>query len=622
MSGFVGFTGNHQVSDRQMVIEAMNKRIRHRGRDGEGYFKDDRLVLGSRRLATIDLEAGKQPFASTDQRYLIVSDGSIYNHKSLRDDLAKKGHQFRTQSDTEILLYSYIEWGTDMFSHLRGAFAFVIYDKETGELFGARDHFGTKPLYYSEIEGELVFASEIKAILEYPGYSKEVNLEALESYLSFQYSPLAESFFKGIFRLPVGHYFRYNDQKFEIHQYFEASFEPEEDMTLEEAKKLIDGALNEAVDLHGQSDVKVGSLLSSGIDSSLIVALAKPEDTFTVGFEKKYNEIPYAEGLAKAVGVDNHSEIISAEDYWAMQPYIQYYMDEPLGDAAASALYFVQRLASQKVKVVYSGEGADELFGGYTIYHEPYSLAGYQKLPKSFRKVLGKFAEKAIPEGVKGRSYLIRGSQDLEERFIGNANRFSVAERKKVLKEPTNAPTPQELTAPYYEANRHLSQTTQMQLIDINFWMAGDINLKGDRMSAANGVEVRMPLLDQKVYEVARRIPVKWRIAEGTTKYALREVAKKYIPEISATKEKLGFPVPIGVWLREEKYYHEVYTAFTSSEAAKFFVVEEIVSLLNDHYQGRRDNSKKIWVIFMFLNWYRVYFTEPMTYEALDQIEK
>ena len=300
--------------------------------------------------------------------------------------------------------------------------------------------------------------------------------------------------------------------------------------------------------------------------------------------------------------------MITEEEYWSVLPEIQYYMDEPLADASCVALYFVDQTAAEHVKVVLSGEGADEFFGGYNIYHEPVSLKGYQRLPHVLRRMIARFAETVLPEGMRGRSFLMRGALDVEHRFIGNAKRFSVKERKRILKNATQAKSPWKLTKPFYDKVKHVDDTTKMQYIDMNFWLVGDILLKADKMSMRHSLETRVPFLDKEVYKLSKTIPTRYKLAGGTTKYALRKAAERHIPEATAMKKKLGFPVPITLWLKEDKYYNQVKEAFTSPAAKTFFNTDELVKMLDQHKNGKLDNSKKIWVVYMFLMWYDVYF--------------
>lgn len=609
MCGICGFTG--KLPDSKEVLTRMMDRIIHRGPDSAGQFITDKAAWGFRRLSIIDLDHGSQPMFNEDNSIVIVFNGEIYNFMTLREELTAKGHVFRNNSDTEVLVHGYEEWGTELPKHCRGMFAFMIYDMNKDLAFGARDYFGIKPFYYGVIDGNLVFGSEIKSILEYPGYVKKVNTEALEQYLTFQYSVLPETFFKGIYKLAPAHSILFKDGEVTIERYWEPDFDIDENADLDELVDKIDAQMQESVQAHMISDVEVGSLLSSGIDSSYIATVSKADKTFTVGFDyDKFNEISYAQDLSEKIGTQNFSKLITEEEYWSVLPEIQYYMDEPLADASCVALYFVDKTAAEHVKVVLSGEGADEFFGGYNIYHEPVSLHGYQKLPKGLRRFVGKAAEMIMPEGMRGRSFLMRGALDVEERFIGNAKRFSVKERKKILKNATPAKAPWKLTKPYYDKVKHLDDTTKMQYIDMNFWLIGDILLKGDKMSMRHSLECRVPFMDREVYKLAKTIPTKYKLAEGTTKYALRKAAKRHIPEATAMKKKLGFPVPIGLWLKEDKYYEQVKASFESPAAQKFFNTKELVKMLDQHKKGKLDNSKKIWVVYMFLMWYDVYFIQ------------
>ena len=609
MCGICGFTG--KLPDSKEVLTRMMDRIIHRGPDSAGQFITDKAAWGFRRLSIIDLDHGSQPMFNEDNSIVIVFNGEIYNFMTLREELKAKGHVFRNNSDTEVLVHGYEEWGTELPKHCRGMFAFMIYDRNKDLAFGARDYFGIKPFYYGVIDGNLVFGSEIKSILEYPGYVKKVNTEALEQYLTFQYSVLPETFFKGIYKLAPAHSILFKDGEVTIERYWEPDFDIDENANLDELVDKIDAQMQESVQAHMISDVEVGSLLSSGIDSSYIATVSKADKTFTVGFDyDKFNEISYAQDLSEKIGTQNFSKLITEEEYWSVLPEIQYYMDEPLADASCVALYFVDKTAAEHVKVVLSGEGADEFFGGYNIYHEPVSLQGYQKLPKGLRRFVGKAAEMIMPEGMRGRSFLMRGALDVEERFIGNAKRFSVKERKKILKNATPAKAPWKLTKPYYDKVKHLDDTTKMQYIDMNFWLIGDILLKGDKMSMRHSLECRVPFMDREVYKLAKTIPTKYKLAEGTTKYALRKAARRHIPEATAMKKKLGFPVPIGLWLREDKYYEQVKASFESPAAQKFFNTKALVKMLDQHKKSKLDNSKKIWVVYMFLMWYDVYFVQ------------
>ena len=606
MCGICGFTGRLMTSEE--ILETMMSKIIHRGPDSGGKHIDDGISMGFRRLSIIDLKGGTQPIYNETKDMVITFNGEIYNHKELREELLAKGHVMSSNADTEVLLHGYEEYGEALLPKLRGMFAFVIWDSKTQSLFGARDFFGIKPFYYSIQNGQLVYGSEIKSILEYPGFHREVNPEALENYLTFQYSVLPETFFKGVYKLPPAHCFTFRNGILDIRRYWEPVFEPNHSKSLEQFVQEIDNAMQDSIQKHKtSSDVEVGSFLSSGVDSSYVAACFHGDKTFTVGFDyEKYNEIDYAKALSEKIQIDNYSKLISKEEYWDIIGRVQYHMDEPLADPSAIALYFVSQTAAKHVKVALSGEGADEFFGGYNIYREPHDLLPLTRLPRPVRKVMGQVAKK-LPK-IKGRNYLIRGSKDLQERFIGNAFMFTEEEREAILKHPTGKYPHTELTRPFYQKAAAYDDVTKMQYIDMHFWLIGDILLKADKMSMAHSLEVRVPFLDRVVFDVARTIPTEYKVTKENTKFAMRQAAHRYLPDLVAEKKKLGFPVPIRIWLKEDAYYRRVKAAFESPAAREFFKTGEIIGYLEEHRTGKADHSRKIWTIYMFLVWHQQFF--------------
>lgn len=609
MCGFVGFT--NKINDASIVLGKMMDRIKHRGPDSDGKYVDEQIAMGFRRLSIIDLsDQGSQPIFNEDKSLVLTFNGEIYNYKDLREELVASGHKFYTHTDSEVLIHGYEQWGEDMLDKLRGMFAFVIFNKNTNEVFGARDFFGIKPLYYAKMGETLMWGSEIKSFLDHPHFKKELNTDVLETYLTFQYSPTTETFFKNVYKLPAAHCFTYKNGEMNVRRYWDVKFHADNGPSLEDWVNRISDTFKNSVEVHKFADVEVGSFLSSGVDSSYVAAVANVDKTFTVGFgeDEKYNEIGYAKEFSKYIHKENFSKVISPEEYWNSLSKIQYHMDEPLADPAAVALFFVCQIASEKVKAVLSGEGADEIFGGYNIYHNPADMASYFKIPRPIRKAVGAVADK-LPHK-HGINYLIRGSKDLDERFIGNAYIFSEKERKDILSIKTNAPDAMAITKPFYDKVRDQDQVTQMQYIDLHLWMTGDILLKADKMSMAHSLELRVPFLDRKVMELAEQIPVKDRVTETETKYAMRLAALQACPPQTAKKKKLGFPVPIRVWLKEDKYYNIVKDKFTSPQSAQFFHTDKLVQLLDDHRAGKYDYSRKIWTVFSFLVWYDVYFSD------------
>lgn len=605
MCGFCGFTG--QIASPEEILNRMNNKIIHRGPDSSGTHLDDGIAMGFRRLSFVDLTGGHQPIYNEERDMVITFNGEIYNHLELREELEAKGHILSSHADTEVLLHGYEEWGEALLQRLRGMFAFVIWDKKTETLFGARDFFGIKPFYYTVANGNFIYGSEIKSILEHPDVKKEVNPLALENYLTFQYSVLEETFFKGIFKLMPAHCFTFKNGKLDIKRYWEPVFEPDHSKSMEQYVEEIDAAMQDSIAIHKRAETEVGSFLSSGVDSSYVAASFGGKKTFTVGFDyEKYNEIDFAKALAEKIDVENYSKLVPEQEYWDAIPKVQYHMDEPLADPSAIALYFVSETAAKHVKTSMSGEGADELFGGYNIYREPHDLLPLTRLPRPVRKGLGAVAQK-LPK-MKGRNFLIRGSKDLQERFIGNAFMLSEAERERILKHPTGKYHHTQLTKPFYDKVKHLDDVTKMQYIDIHFWLIGDILLKADKMSMAHSLEVRVPFLDRVVFDVARKLPSEYKVTKENTKYAMRQAAHRYLPDMVAEKKKLGFPVPIRVWLKQDKYYNIVKEAFHSSTAQKYFHVPEIMKYLEEHKAGKADNSRKIWTVYMFLVWHKQFF--------------
>ena len=508
MCGFVGYINKEK--DKTETIKKMADLIAHRGPDSEGYYCDKNIALGFRRLSIIDLKSGSQPIYNEDKTKVIIFNGEIYNFESLKEELIKEGHKFTTKTDTEVLLHGYEQWQEKLLDKLRGMFAFVIYDIKTNELFAARDFYGIKPFYYAKMDNTLIFGSEIKSFLIHPHFKKELNTKMLEYYLTFQYSVGEETFFKNVYKLMPGHYMKYKNGKLEIKKYYEINFKEDNTKTYEEWKEGIKKRLQDSIKAHKISDVEVGSFLSSGVDSSFIAASSDVDKTFTVGFNnEKYSEIEYAKDLSSKINTQNINKVITKEEYFKNLPNILYYMDEPLADPSAIALYFVTKIASENVKVSLSGEGADEIFGGYNIYQEPLTASWYYKLPYPVRFIIGKIA--SIFPHKRGINFLIRRGKKLEDRFVGNAFIFDNKEVSKIIKGKRKTKGFQELTKPYYEKVKEKDDIIKMQYIDFNFWLIGDILLKADKMSMANSLEVRVPFLDRPLIDYALGLPVEFK---------------------------------------------------------------------------------------------------------------
>lgn len=608
MCGIVGFVGARENA--QTILQAMMDRIAHRGPDGQGQFLEGPVALGQRRLSIIDLDGGKQPMYNEDGSLVVVFNGEIYNFQALTAELQAAGHTFATRSDTEVLLHGYEEWGKGMLDRLRGMFTFALWDRKAETLFLARDHFGIKPLYYYQNEeGELLFGSEIKSFLDHPGFHKALNEDQLSLYLSYQYSPGEDTFFRGVKKLLPAHCLTWQGGEIKIERYWQPAFTPDDGPSLAEWEQAIADAMTESVAAHKIADVEVGSFLSSGVDSSYMAALAKVDKTFTVGFaNKQYDETDFAKEFSAHIGVKNYAYRITPEEYWANLGRIQYHMDEPLADAASVALYFVNREAAKQVKVCLSGEGADEFFGGYNIYKEPFTVSWYDKLPLWLRRAVGAAASVLPP--VPGVNFLVRRGRPLEERYIGNTNLMGERRKRQLLKNYTGRILPTDLSRPYFEQTRGQDAVTRMEYCDLNLWMVGDILLKADKMSMANSLELRVPFLDRKVFDLACRIPTSCKVSAAQTKIAMRGAAEKTIPPKTADKKKLGFPVPVRAWLREEKYAAILREAFASEAAEKLFNTAALNKMLDQHLSGKRDNWRQLWCVFIFLVWYDEYFVK------------
>jgi len=612
MCGFAGYIHNYGTFDKEEVIHKMADRIKHRGPDDAHYYIDDGIALGFRRLSIIDLEGGRQPILNEDGSLVLLFNGEIYNYQELREELIKAGHVFTTKTDSETILHGYEEYGKKILDRLRGMFAFIIWNKNTKELFGARDIFGIKPFYYYKKGKEFMFGSEIKSFLSHPNFEKELDEDMIPLYLSYEYSPDERTIFKNVFKLPGAHCFTYKNGELKVERYYKIEYKIEDDKSLEYWEDAITKEFTESVSMHQIADVEVGCFLSSGVDSSYVVKEiskgTKKVKTFSVGYEEeKYSELPYAQDFSNVIGVPNIANKVSADEFFDAVPEIQYYMDEPLPNPSEIPLYFLAKNARRYVKVVLSGEGADELFGGYPMYLAGGHFDHYShKVPRPVRKVLGTVA-KHCPN-FKGKNFLVRGAMEPYQRFMRANYVFQSAERQKFLKRPIASKVPEEYSKRYFNEVSNLDEPTQLQYVDMHTWMIYDILLKADRMSMANSLELRVPFLDKKMLELSTRIPSRYRAANETTKIALRGAAIKQLPERTANKKKLGFPVPLNDWLREDKYYNKVKAVFQSDIAEKFFVTSELMKLLDDHKSGKALNMQKIWSFYTFILWYEQFF--------------
>ncbi len=614
MCGFVGFTGS--IDNRQGVLTAMMDRIVHRGPDMGGTHLTDDVALGFRRLSILDLsEAGAQPMGNEDGSVFVTFNGEIYNFQELRRELEAAGHTFHCNADTEVLVHGYEEWGEQLVDRLRGMYGFVVYDGRAHKLFGARDIFGIKPFYYYRTpgEGDLLFGSEIKSFLEHPGFVKAVNKKALRPYLTLQFPATDETFFAGVYKLPAAHCFTYDisSGSLEVRRYWDADFSDDNSKSFEEYVDECDAVVHESVAAHRIADVKVGSFLSGGVDSSYIAACLMPDNTFSVGFDyKDFNETNYAAELSDKLGIKNFRKMISADEFFDALPEIQYHMDEPQSNLSSVPLWFLAELAREQVTVVLSGEGADELFAGYAWYQDVPAIARYKRfVPRGIRRALGRFV--ADKHYFKGRNFLLKGAEMPEEWFVGQAFVYRADEADDVLKpEYATGPDAFAVARPIYDRVQDFCPLSKQQYLDMNMWLPGDILLKADKMCMAHSLELRVPFLDKKVMEFAEHVPARYRVNENGNKQVLRHAANRCLPDEWATRPKKGFPVPFKFWLREQKYYDYVKEYFTAPWAEEFFDTSKLMRMLDDHFEGRALNQRKIYTALTFLIWYKRYFID------------
>ena len=602
MCGIAGFISPARAD--AAALAPMLTRIAHRGPDGQGTFVEGPAALGHCRLAIIDLQGGAQPLYSEDKNFVVVFNGEIYNYRELTAELTALGHTFTTRTDTEVLLHGWEQWGRELLPRLRGMFAFALWDRRAQVLFCARDMFGIKPLYYCRCaDGTLLFASEIKAFLDHPSFEKQLNTAQLPLYLSCQYSPGRDTFFAGVQKLLPGHFLEFSEGIVRTTRWVQPAFLPGDTPP---APDELEAVLRQSAEAHKIADVEVAGFLSGGVDSAYLTALARPARTYTISYaEPKYDESFPARALARNLGLRNRVRCISPGEFWDAVPAVQYHMDEPMADAAAVALYFLNREAARDVKVVLSGEGADELFGGYNIYRDPFTARWYDRLPPWLRGGLGAAAS-LLPPG-PGVNFLVRRGLSLEERYFGPTALLTEREKRRLLPGYEGDGDPVCLTESSWDMTEDQDPVTRMQQVDLQLWLAGDILLKADKMSMAHSLELRVPYLDKEVFALAAALPAAAKANARMTKIALRQAAARTLPPAAAARKKLGFPVPVRDWLRQEPYTSRVRAVFSRPAAGEFFNVRLLHTMLNHHLHGG-DCWRQIWCVYSFLIWYEQFF--------------
>lgn len=608
MCGFTGIISKKEYNDDS--IRSMLDSIRHRGPDNLSFYENENLHLGFARLQIIDLDPrSNQPMIDEETGAVIVFNGEVYNYKELRQDLQGNGVKFKTTSDTEVILKGYLKYGKSILSKLRGMFAFAIFHKN--KVFMARDHFGIKPLYYGfNDKGEFIFGSELKALISNKFFSPRLNNNSLFSYLELQHVCGEDTMIDGVKRLKNGYYLEISNIEESLYpitgEYFKFQMSNDKITNLDDAIYMIRKAVHNSVELHKNADVKVGTFLSGGIDSSYITALTKPEMSFSVGFseeEGKFDESGLAKKLCEILGVKLNRLIIDKNEVFENLDDIIYHLDEPQANLSSIPLYFLSKLARENATVILSGEGADEFFGGYELYREDSAIEKYLKLPKNLRKGL-KGVSKILPSsGIKRR--MEKGALEPKDLFVGEANISSPSEVRDILSNRYNNGTDaRQFTSKFF---KNVDELSGKQLVDLNSFMQYDILLKGDRMSMAHSLELRVPFLDLEVWSVARRLSSDLKVRGNITKYALREAAKEVLPEEWYKRPKKGFPVPFRDFLREDNFYNKFYEVLSSELCDDFFDRSVVLDMLKEHKDGIKRNHRRLYSYYVFLVWYDLY---------------
>jgi asparagine synthase (glutamine-hydrolysing) len=626
MCGIAGYIEvEHNLDNKQWLIERMCQVIRHRGPDEQGIWVDEGVALGMRRLSIIDLAGGHQPMFNENQSILAVFNGEIYNYRELQKTLQELGHDFRTNSDTEVIVHAYEEFGDDCIKRLRGMFTFAIWDRGRQRLLAARDRFGKKPFNYFWDGQRLIFGSEIKSILE-AGIPREINSVALDEYLVYGYVPTPDTLFKGILKLPAAHLLIYENGQISTKRYWELSFTPacqdDEATAIERTRSL----LKEAVQVRLMSDVPLGAFLSGGIDSSAVVGLmsqmmSQPVKTFSIGFEEdEYSELPAARQIAKLFGTDHH-EFIVRPDLIQVLPQLVWAYDEPFADPSMLPTYYVSKLAREHVTVVLTGDGGDEIFGGYTRYERDL-LTG--RIPRFMRPLLS-YAGTFMPDGMRGKKRLSNMRHDLATRYVQSTMLFP-GEARSLLYQQDYFPLirdhhPGERLINEFSRVSHLDITAQMQYIDVHSYLTDDILVKVDKASMLNSLEARTPLLDQYLVEYVSSLPSTIRMRNGELKYLLKKVAAGLLPPTILERPKHGFGIPIKHWFRSDLsgYAQELLTS-TRARQRGIFNMDYICTLLRAHARSRLVNhSEAIWALLCLELWLQIYMDHPS--RPIEQLE-
>ena len=616
MCGIAGIIDPAATPERRL-IERMCRVMSHRGPDGDGYYVEGPAALGHRRLSIIDLEGGAQPISNEDGTLWLTFNGEIYNFMGLRDDLVARGHVFRTRSDSETIVHAFEEYGEDCLERLRGMFAFAIWDSVKKELFMARDRLGKKPLYYYADRGRLLFASELKAILEDSRVPRELDTMAVADYFTYHYVPFPGTIFKGIRKLPPGHFLRFSPGsggELAVKQYWDVKYEPDHTLTEEDWAQAIREKLEEAVRIRLVSDVPLGAFLSGGIDSSAVVAMmslsgARPINTFSIGFrEKDFSELEYARMVSERFGTTHH-ELTVEPDAIALLPKLAWDFDEPFADSSAIPTYYVSKMAREHVTVILSGDGGDEVFAGYRRYLWANDMTKYDFVPAPVKRIFFGATAAMLPDGMRGKGMLTHLSKDPFQRYAGLNTHADNGYLGNLLSDTLLKELEGRELPGYWNLRRFYESfdgdyLSRIQYADTKTYLAEDILTKVDRASMLNSLETRAPLLDHELVELAARIPSAMKVRKNETKYMLKKAMSGILPDEILYRRKMGFGVPLVHWFKKDlkDYAREVLLTRQARERG-LFNTRHIEGMLDSHMKTGRDMSARIWALLFFEHW-------------------
>jgi asparagine synthase (glutamine-hydrolysing) len=624
MCGFAGMLKNSTIIDEDLeVLKKMSKAIWHRGPDEDGIYTYDTLAFAFRRLSIIDLEKGNQPFSWGGGKYTAIFNGEIYNYIELREELIEKGYSFETSSEIEVMLAYYDFEGKDFVKRLRGMFSFLIWDRKQKILVAGRDRFGIKPFYYMEKQDGLFFASEMKAFM----YLKPLEIEknSLQHYMTFQFVPEPDTMDKDIKIVPTGSLMICAPgQKPEFISYVDMRFTPTPSKR-DDRIALIRKVMEDSVKYHMRSDVPVGTFLSSGIDSAIITAISSQLNpgikAFTIGSDVSgYSELDDAAQIASHLNVEHITLKVTAEDFAREFKDVVWHLDSPVADPSAVAIWFITKEAAKHVKVILSGEGADELFGGYLCYGDKRAPKFFAPFPRPIKDFIYMLSQ-ILPDGFKGKAFIRRGCVPLEERYVGNAFIFDEKQKSRFLTDYNKNQSYRDLTSPFFNEVIDESACLKMQYCDLKFWLKGDILVKSDRMSMAHSLELRVPFLDREVFDVAKMLTEEDKISGGTTKRLLREAFKDVVNPETVMRKKLGYPVPVRVWLRNE-LYDFAKDIITTSNVDEYLDKNFCLKLLEDHRKHKSDNYRKLWTMLTFMEWHKLYIEDAENSKQIHTIDR